>query len=300
MRNRTCRRGRIVVSKRRCCCHLSCSALAGRDGDVLAVGDRWPPQQANDASAKLTALANALGKNEAVDQFVTREIMRGEFSIGEPPAAADIAAVRELLLREPIVWERHDEIGDQDAIEMRAMQMTMARVLVASALKKARRNDRAAWDDLHAVWKLSRTLDGHPQMMMRTAAFSMARMSNAVAWKMPLPAPAWFAELQAHDNVRTLLAAFQYQNLRTTATRETLRTCSVESHASHFKNGPTLLPDATGLPRGVSRSPLQKWYDSAPRCHGLAPWHLPIRRASLSCSNNRDTPRGKPVASSNQ
>jgi len=78
------------------------------------------------------------------------------------------------------------------------------------------------------------------------------------------------------------------------------RACPVVSLAPHYKNGTTLLPDATGLPRGVSRSPLQKWYDSAPRCHGLAPWHLPIRRASLSCSNNRDTPRGKPVASSNQ
>jgi hypothetical protein len=94
---------------------------------------------------------------------------------------------------------------------MRAMQMTMARALVASALTKARANDTAAWDDLHAVWKLSRTLDGHPQMMAQTAALSMARMSNAVAWKMPLPAPAWLGELQARDHVRTLLEAFQYQ-----------------------------------------------------------------------------------------
>jgi hypothetical protein len=94
---------------------------------------------------------------------------------------------------------------------MRAMQMTMARALVASALTKARANDTAAWDDLHAVWKLSRTLDGHPQMMAQTAALSMARMSNAVAWKMPLPAPAWLGELQARDPVRTLLEAFQYQ-----------------------------------------------------------------------------------------
>ena len=39
----------------------------------------------------------------------------------------------------------------------------------------------------------------------------MARMINAVAWKMPLPAPAWFGELQERDNVRPLLEAFQYQ-----------------------------------------------------------------------------------------
>jgi hypothetical protein len=89
--------------------------------------------------------------------------------------------------------------------------MTMARVLVASALGKARANDPAAWDDLHAVWKLARTLDGHPQMMAQTAALSMARMVNAVAWKMPLPAPAWLGELQTRDKVRTLLDSFQHQ-----------------------------------------------------------------------------------------
>src|SRR6058998_3447762 len=93
----------------------------------------------------------------------------------------------------------------------RALQMTVARSLVASALTKARANDLAAWEDLHVVWKLARALDGHPQMMAQTAALSMARMINAVAWKMPLPAPAWFGELQARDNVRPLLEAFQYQ-----------------------------------------------------------------------------------------
>ena len=39
----------------------------------------------------------------------------------------------------------------------------------------------------------------------------MARMINAAAWKMPLPAPAWFGELQARDSVRPLLESFQFQ-----------------------------------------------------------------------------------------
>jgi len=54
-------------------------------------------------------------------------------------------------------------------------------------------------------------LDGHPQMMVQTAALSMARMINAVAWKMPLPVPAWLGELQSRDSVRTLLDSFQHQ-----------------------------------------------------------------------------------------
>ncbi len=182
----------------------------GGMGTLDGVADRLPPLQANDASVKLTALANALPKNEAVDDFVRREIARGEITIGEPPALPDVSAIRELLLREPIVWERHDGIGNDDTEAMRAVQLTVARTLVASALTKARAEDPAAWEDLHAVWKLARALEGHPQMMAQTAALTTARMINAVAWKMPLPAPAWLGELQARDNVRPLLEAFQY------------------------------------------------------------------------------------------
>jgi hypothetical protein len=184
----------------------------GGMGTLDAVADRLPRLQANGASVKLTALAKALPKNETVDDFVAREIARGELTIGEPPALTEASAIRELLLREPIVWKRHEGIGgDNETSALRAAQMALARVLVASALAKARANDPAAWEDLLAVWKLAHSLDGHPQMKLQTAAFAMARMINAVAWKMPLPAPAWLGELQARDNVRPLLEAFQYQ-----------------------------------------------------------------------------------------
>jgi hypothetical protein len=187
-------------------------AWPGGMGPLESVASRFPPHHANEASVKLTALGNALPKNEAVDDFVAREIARGELTIGEPPALPEVSAIRELLLREPIVWKRRREgIGDAGTTAMRALQMTVARALVASALTKGRANDTTAWEDLHAVWNLARSLDGQPQMMVQTAAFSMARMINAVAWKMPLPAPAWLRELQARDNVRPLLEAFQYQ-----------------------------------------------------------------------------------------
>ncbi len=196
----------------------------GEMGSLNAGADRWPPQKANEASVKLTALANSLPKNEAADNFVVREITRGELTIGYAPALPDVSALRELLLREPIVWERYDEIGDQNAISARAMHMMLARMLVASALTKARANDPSAWDELYSVWKLARTLDGHPQMMTQTAALSMDRMINAVAWKMPLPAPAWLGELQARDNVPRLLESFQFQT------------------ASYWKDGARIFP----------------------------------------------------------
>jgi hypothetical protein len=183
----------------------------GGMGKLDAAAER-PPQKANGASVKLTALADALPKSEAVDDFVAREITRGELNIGEPPALPDVSAIRELLLREPVVWEREDGIGGGNEMNARrTTQLTVARALVASALAKARANDGSAWDDLRAVWKLARTLDGHPQMMAQTAALSMARMVNAVAWKMPLPAPAWLGELQARDDLLPLLEAFQHQ-----------------------------------------------------------------------------------------
>jgi hypothetical protein len=180
-------------------------------GRLDTVSPRSSSQQANEASVKLTALARALPNNDAVGVFVSREIARGELTIGAPPAIPDVSAIRELLLREPIVWGRFGGIGDQDTEAMRAMQLTAARALVASALAKARANDAAAWEELYAVWKLARTLDGHPQVMAQTASLTMARMINAVAWKMPLPAPAWFGELQERDNVRPLLDALQHQ-----------------------------------------------------------------------------------------
>ena len=184
----------------------------GGMGTLDSAAKRVPPQRSNEAAAKLLALGGALPKSEAVDQFVAREVARGELAIGGAPAVPDVSAIRELLLREPVVWERSSGIGgDEGTQARRAVQMTVARTLAASALAKARANDPAAWDDLHAVWKLARTLDGHPQVMVQTAALSMARTVNAVAWKMPLPAPAWLADVQERDSVRPLLEAFHHQ-----------------------------------------------------------------------------------------
>lgn len=181
-------------------------------GTLEDAAKRAPRLKANDAAVKLAALADALPKNETVAEFVTREIVRGDLSIGQPPTLPDVTAIRELLLHDPVVWQHAEGIGGGDVTQnTRAAQMTMARALVADALAKARANDPAAWDDLHAVWKLARTLDDHPQMLAQTASMSMTRMINAVAWKLPLPAPAWLGEVQKHDLLPPLLASFQHQ-----------------------------------------------------------------------------------------
>lgn len=196
----------------------------GGMGELGSVAARFPPLPPNDASMKLAELVKALPKNEAVDEFVWRETARGELTIGEPPPLPDLSAIRQLVLREPVVWERHQEIDHEGTETMRTVELTVARALVAGALAKARTNDPAAWDDLHAAWKLARALDVHPQLMAQTASLTTGRMINAAAWKMPLPAPAWLAELQQRDHVRPLLQAFQF------------------SAASYWKDGAQMFP----------------------------------------------------------
>jgi hypothetical protein len=183
-------------------------------GTIETVAARFPPREPHEAAVKLAALAKQFSKSEIVEQYVSAEVARGELTIGEPPALPDVTPVRELLLREQIVWGRPGgigEIGDQETSDRRVAQMTLGRWLVAGALAKARRGDAAAWEDLRAAWTLVRSMDRQPQVMEQTAALSIARMINAAAWKMPLSPPDWFAELQRYDPVLRLIEAFQYQ-----------------------------------------------------------------------------------------
>jgi len=181
-------------------------------GTLAAVPGRYPPQHENEAARKLTKLAGALAENDAVTTYVRQEIARGELTIAEPPAIPDVSAIRDLLLREQVVWERNLAQQHGGLLPKLAMHRSLMRILVASALGRARRHDVAAWDDLHAAWNLTKALDGHPHLILRVVAMSMTRAINAVAWKMPLPVPAWFAEVQERDFVRPLFETLQFEN----------------------------------------------------------------------------------------
>jgi hypothetical protein len=183
-------------------------------GTLAAVPARYPPQHENAAARTLTKLAAPVAKNDAVTAYVAREIASGELTISEPPAIAGLAAIRDLLLREPVVWERDLAQQHGGLLGKVAMHMTLMRALVASALGRARQHDAAAWDDLHAAWNLTKSLDGHPHVIVRVVAMSMTRAINAVAWKMPLPVPAWFGEVHQRDLVQPLIETLQCENWR--------------------------------------------------------------------------------------
>jgi hypothetical protein len=183
-------------------------------GTLAAVPDRYPPQHENEAARKLTKLAATVAESEAVTTYVRKEIARAELTIGEPPAIADVTAIRDLLLREPVVWERDLSQQHGSLLAKIPMYLSLMRALAASALGRARQHDAAAWDDLHAAWNLKKSLDAHPQLIVRVVAMSMTRAVNAVAWKMPLPVPAWFDEVQYRDLVGPLFETLQFENWR--------------------------------------------------------------------------------------
>jgi len=183
-------------------------------GTLAAVPGRYPPQHENEAARKLAMLAAPVAENDAVTTYVRQEIASGELTIAEPPAIAGISAIRDLLLHEPIVWERDLLQQHGGLLPKVAMHLSLMRLLVASALGRARQQDGTAWDDLHAAWNLTKALDGHPNIILRAVAMSMTRAINAVAWKMPLPVPAWFGEVQDRDLVQPLFETMQYENWR--------------------------------------------------------------------------------------
>src|SRR5687767_9592917 len=181
-------------------------------GTLAAVPDRYPPHQENAAARKLTELAGAIAENEAVIAYVRQEVARGDLTSAEPPAIPDLTAIRDLLLREPVVWKRDISVQHGGHLGKVRMFKSLVRALVASALGRARKNDATAWEDLHAAWNLTESLDEHPHLILRVVALSMTRTINAVAWKMPLPVPAWFGEVQERDFIHPLFETLQHEN----------------------------------------------------------------------------------------
>lgn len=180
-------------------------------GALDAVPARYPPQQQNEAAQKLTALAAPLVESDAITVYVRQEIARGDLTIAEPPPVADLSAIRDLLLREPVVWASVITQQHGGLLPRVAMHRTVSRSLIASALSRARRNDPAAWDDLRAAWNLTKSLDAQPHLPLRLIGMAMTRSINAVAWKMPLPAPPWFQEVQDRDFVPLLTETLQVE-----------------------------------------------------------------------------------------
>jgi hypothetical protein len=89
-----------------------------------------------------------------------------------------------------------------------------AEMLGAAALDRARNGDAAgAWECVHAMWILARSVKGEAAHFGASAALKMEREANAVARKLPAPAPPWLEELTAIKPRRETAALIQQQTL---------------------------------------------------------------------------------------
>lgn len=170
--------------------------------------------------------------------YVRVQLERSGDAIDAPPPdvaryltenAAPLDAIRTLALSgTPIVFEadikrggiggreRRGE-GDPDPVPIGPNVFALQhlhRVFVVRALASARDRNPAAWDELRTAWELTRPQWGRPETTAVLGASTAARMVNAAARKMPLPPPAWLAELDTFAYEQHLAAAQQAEAWR--------------------------------------------------------------------------------------
>ena len=155
----------------------------------------------------------------SVTEYVREQIERPDAAITPPPAdvgeflaghAGDLAVVRSVLLGQgPMVWPSNLQAGPEAPLPNLLGHMYLGRLLQANALDRARIGDRGSWDDLQASWNLTQGLWKRPELISWLIALAIARNTNAIARKLPLPEPEWLREMQEFDYLRTAVAAHQ-------------------------------------------------------------------------------------------
>ncbi len=143
--------------------------------------------------------------------YLKAELERETLEIDDPPSLvgsylsehdAEIDAARDHVLSNgPLVWPA--SLRENAKRTQFSAIMDLSRVLAARALVRAKKNDARAWDDVHAMWLVTR-----PQWQSSVTSFfalNPTRMVNGVAMKLPQPEPAWLGELKSID-YRTALA----------------------------------------------------------------------------------------------
>ncbi|HEU4887904.1 MAG TPA: hypothetical protein VFV49_08465 [Thermoanaerobaculia bacterium] len=205
-------------------------------GTLASVEGRVRPQTTNDAARQLASLAKPLQisfemppprnrvsapVNGVVMDHLKAEHARADATIGAAPAEVvaylaahekEIDAVRDHLLRaETIQWDlQPSEWLDAPAPNF-VGHMHLARLLTVRALEYGHAKDPRAWDDLHAAWRLGRSLEARPELISQMIFLAIARSVNAVAWKLPQPEAPWFAEVQNVDHRQLFLRAHQHE-----------------------------------------------------------------------------------------
>ncbi|HEX7706240.1 MAG TPA: hypothetical protein VF701_07250 [Thermoanaerobaculia bacterium] len=197
-------------------------------GPLDSVEERYPARARTEAADELLRIAAAAGMSretqrqgeaDPVRDYVTAQMERDDRLI-DPPSPELHAfleshretistARRHLLEAEEIAWEVEIERGASAPVLDLIASMGLSRLLTASALVAARDGSAAAWNDLHAAWKVARSLWDHPELVSRLVALAISRQVTAASRQMPLPAPAWFDEVRYLDYRERMGSAMQ-------------------------------------------------------------------------------------------
>jgi hypothetical protein len=209
-------------------------------GLIEGVPARYPPAEMSPAALRLiqaaarcqidmaprelrpsfAGVSDPLGPTrQGVTEYVRQQIERPDPAIAGPPQgvaeflaahAGDLADVRSVLLTsDPLVWPTNLQAGPAAPLPNLLGHMYLARLLQANALDRGRIGDRGAWDDLRASWNLTGGLWKRPELISWLIALAIARNTNAIARKLPVPEPQWLREMQELDYRRSALAAYQ-------------------------------------------------------------------------------------------
>jgi hypothetical protein len=211
-------------------------------GPASSVPSRFPKSDANAAAKQMNDLTMKIGLRleprsgkkpvtetpaekeyddvrNPLGTFQSAETEKADDFVDAPPEkvvaflnahAADIDAIRSELLRGVrMEWPVDLQKLFDAPIPNLLGHMQLTKLFATSALIKARNHDASGWDDLHAVWNLDENLRRRPDLISQLIALAGARITNAVARKLPAPEPAWRTEMKNFDFRRSLMSAQQ-------------------------------------------------------------------------------------------
>jgi len=160
-----------------------------------------PRPTASSEAWRLMKLLNRFPFVAGSDTWLAEQVKKTNDDVDPPPGAVDQAKVAEVVR---FILAANDRLR----WGTRAYRVTeAAEALGVAALERARSGDPAtAWDDVHAMWILARSVT-HTHARIRT--LELERLANGIARKLPPPVPEWTVEMATFDPRRDAAAALQ-------------------------------------------------------------------------------------------
>lgn len=194
-------------------------------GNAEAIAKHFPSHGENETAKSVDAIAKRTDADAslraAISDYVSHAIASGSDVVDAPPPIAewlakhadDIRALQHQLAGHDVPqWSVDAETLSNPPTPRLLSIVKLARVLSLDALERHRGgNDAAAWDDLHATWRLAQGLVARPELLSQLVGISCARMSNGIAAKLSAPAPAWRHELASFDFSASAIASLAFE-----------------------------------------------------------------------------------------